>query len=157
MLWLSAVVGSRSVAGGAPNPTQSGTAVAARTRKLPHKHARVYKRWHCPRPCVYAWQRWRAAPRLSARCVRLFHRCTLCPQGKRAAVQPPAAARLLSLSGALSGRGASPRVPLPYAHALTGSGPRLACCGLRPPTRQKFLHSSSSDHNRFKCYEFVMC
>ena len=87
--WAKLRIVASSVAGGAPNPTQKRYPSGVRTRKLPRKPARVYNRWRCPRPCVYAWQRWRPPLGLSAPIVGLFRLAPRCGAGAVPQCGPP--------------------------------------------------------------------
>lgn len=156
-LRLSAVVGSRSVAGGAPNPTQKryrgcgpNTQIAPQTRKgitsggvAPALACMRGKGGGPPRGCRPPWWAYSATPHDAGR------------------AQSPHVARLLSFVGGVVGaRGDTPRAEglcaMPWRPSVPATP--IAPCGRL--TRQKLPLGLRLGANRVgyrvKCYDFVM-
>lgn len=129
MLRLSAVVGSRSVAGGAPNPTQKAVPLrGANTQIAPQTRKGIASVGVAPAlACMRAKG---GAPRRGCRPPLWAYSASPHDAGR---AQSPNVARLLSFVGGLSGAppvGAGRR---PLRYALSAFGPRLACCALWAP------------------------
>ena len=111
--------------GGRPQPHPKAVPLSGCEHAICPANPQGYnKRGRCPRPCVYAGQRWRPPQGLAAPLVRLFHLAPRCGAGAVAQVGPPS----IFCRGRGRGVGRWPTGRRPMRFALSAFGPRPACC-----------------------------